>query len=198
MGADGASPSKGFRRALPRRVRDKTGGMTSVSSDSRGAKPRPHPSDKAALARGKNGRRRSIALQVFAGRSRAAFVVYWRDDRRVVRFMRGEAPPHSDQQGPRLRAGNDGADGAAPSMAFGSVSPNQRIHFSVVWPICGSCHQTGPHRVFDHIPPLFVVAFLSSQLGLPEIALPDWRVLRLWPMSRGMGFPIRNPLLKRW
>jgi hypothetical protein len=34
-----------------------------VSSDSRGAQPRPIPADEAALARGKNGRRRSIALQ---------------------------------------------------------------------------------------------------------------------------------------
>ena len=42
------------------------GGTTSVSSDSRGAQHRPHPVDKAALARGKNGRRRSIALQGFA------------------------------------------------------------------------------------------------------------------------------------
>ena len=63
MGADGASPSKGFRRALPRRVRGDTGGTTSVSSDSRGAQPRLHPADKAALARWKSGRRRSIALQ---------------------------------------------------------------------------------------------------------------------------------------
>ena len=125
-------------------------------------------------------------------------IFHWRDDRRVVRFSRGEAPPHSDQQGPRLCTENHGADGAAPSTAFGSVSPNQRIHLSLVWPICGSCHQAGPHGVSDHISPLVVVAFLSSQLGLPEIALPDWRVLRLWPMSRGMGFPIRNPLLKRW
>ena len=41
VGADGASPSKGFRWALPRRVRWDTGGTTSVSSDSRGAQPRP-------------------------------------------------------------------------------------------------------------------------------------------------------------
>jgi len=34
-----------------------------VSSDSRGAQARIHPADKAALARGKSGRRRSIALQ---------------------------------------------------------------------------------------------------------------------------------------
>ena len=74
-----------------------------MSSDSRGAQPRLIPSDKAALARGKNGRRRSIALQVFDRRSRAAFVIYWRDDLRVVRLLRGEAPPHSDQKGPRLR-----------------------------------------------------------------------------------------------
>ena len=39
------------------------GGTTSVSSDFRGAQPRLHPADKAALAREKNGRRRSIALQ---------------------------------------------------------------------------------------------------------------------------------------
>jgi len=65
VGADGASPSKGFRWALPRRVRDKTGGMTSVSSDFRGAQPRPHPAEKAALARGRSGHRRSIALQGF-------------------------------------------------------------------------------------------------------------------------------------
>jgi len=32
------------------------GGTTSVSSDFRGARPRPIPSDKATLARGKNGR----------------------------------------------------------------------------------------------------------------------------------------------
>ena len=75
------------------------GGTTSVSSDFRGAKPRPHPSDKAALARGKNGRRRSIALQVIDRRSRAAFVIYWRDDLRVVRLSRGEAPPPSVRQG---------------------------------------------------------------------------------------------------
>ena len=34
-----------------------------MSSDSRGAQARLHPADKAALARGKSGRRRSIALQ---------------------------------------------------------------------------------------------------------------------------------------
>ena len=61
------------------------GGTTSVSSDFRGAKPRPHPAERAALARGKSGRRRSIALQVIDRRSRAAFVIYWRDDLRVVR-----------------------------------------------------------------------------------------------------------------
>ncbi len=54
---------QGFRRALPRRARNKTGGTTSVSSDSCGAQPRTLPADKAALARGKSGRRRSIALQ---------------------------------------------------------------------------------------------------------------------------------------
>ena len=36
-----------------------------MSSDFRGAQPRPHPAERAALARGKNGRRRSIALQAF-------------------------------------------------------------------------------------------------------------------------------------
>ena len=36
-----------------------------MSSDSRGAKARLIPADKAALARGKSGRRRSIALQGF-------------------------------------------------------------------------------------------------------------------------------------
>ena len=50
------------------------GGTTSVSSDLCGAKARLIPADKAVLARGKNGRRRSIALQGFDGRSRAAFV----------------------------------------------------------------------------------------------------------------------------
>ena len=163
-----------------------------------GRGPAPFRPTKPRWRAGKMGADGASPSKVFDRRFRAAFVVYWRDDRRVVRLSRGEAPPHSDQKGPRLRAENHGADGAAPSMAFGSVSPNQRIHFSLVWPICGSCHQTGPHRVFDHIPPLVVVAFLSSQLGIPEIALPDWSVLRLWPMSRGMGFPIRNPLLKRW
>ena len=39
------------------------GGTTSVSSDFYGAKSRPHPAARAALARGKNGRRRSTALQ---------------------------------------------------------------------------------------------------------------------------------------
>jgi hypothetical protein len=58
----------GFRLARssgnqPSGVGDALGGTTSVSSDSRGTQPRPHPADKAALARGKNGRRRSIALQ---------------------------------------------------------------------------------------------------------------------------------------
>jgi len=46
-----------------------------VSSDFCGAQPRPHPSDKATLARGKSGRRRSIALQIFDRRCRAAFVI---------------------------------------------------------------------------------------------------------------------------
>ena len=36
-----------------------------MSSDFCGAQPRPHPAERAALARGKNGRRRSIALQAF-------------------------------------------------------------------------------------------------------------------------------------
>jgi hypothetical protein len=44
---------------------DGLGGMTAVSSDLCGAQPRPHPADKAALTRGKNGRRQSIALQGF-------------------------------------------------------------------------------------------------------------------------------------
>ena len=48
------------------------GGTTSVSSNLCGVKS--HPCD-AALARRKNGRRRSIALQDFDGRSRAALVV---------------------------------------------------------------------------------------------------------------------------
>ena len=44
---------------------DGLGGMTAVSSDLCGAKARLIPADKAALARGKSGRRRSIALQGF-------------------------------------------------------------------------------------------------------------------------------------
>jgi len=43
----------------------KIGGTTAVSSDFREAQPRPIRANKAALARGKNGRRRSIALQGF-------------------------------------------------------------------------------------------------------------------------------------
>ena len=83
MGADGASPSKGLG---PPPVCQLSGSaskhgipaafsyfilytsyflLTSVSSDSCGAQPRPIPADKAALARGKSGRRRSIALQGF-------------------------------------------------------------------------------------------------------------------------------------
>ena len=58
-----ASWQTGIVILLPRRARDKTGGTTSVSSDFCGAQPRPYPADKATLARGKNGRRRSIALQ---------------------------------------------------------------------------------------------------------------------------------------
>ena len=73
MGADGASPSR-LSIGAPAPRSWYIGGTTSVSSDSRGAQPRLIPADKAALSRGKNGRRRSIALQVFDRRSRAAFV----------------------------------------------------------------------------------------------------------------------------
>ena len=55
---------QGFREALPRRVG--CGGTTSVSSDFCEAQPRPIPAYTPALARGENGRRRSIALQIFA------------------------------------------------------------------------------------------------------------------------------------
>jgi hypothetical protein len=67
-----------------------TGGTTAVSSYFRGAQPGPHPADKATLTRGKNGRRRSIALQGFSmGAPAPCSLGYWRDDRRVVRFSRG-------------------------------------------------------------------------------------------------------------
>ena len=68
---------------------------------------------------------------------------------------------HFGSMGASASADADG-DRAAPSMAFGSASPNQRIHLTLIWPILGSCYQAGPHGVFDNISPLFVVAFLSS------------------------------------
>jgi hypothetical protein len=64
MGADRASPSKVFERRY-RLAFGVTffGGTTAVSSHFREAQPRPIPANNAALARGKYGRRRSIALQ---------------------------------------------------------------------------------------------------------------------------------------
>ena len=86
-----------------------------MSSDSRWAQPRPHPSDKATLARGKSGRRRSIALQVFDRRCRAAFVIKL-EGRPPCRptFSRSMGQSISMTR-PRWRAGKVGADGAAPS-----------------------------------------------------------------------------------
>jgi hypothetical protein len=66
------------------------GGTTSVSSGLCGAKARLIPADNAALARGNNGRRRSITLQgISLGASAPRSLGYWRDDRCVVRFSRG-------------------------------------------------------------------------------------------------------------
>ncbi len=42
----------------------------------------------------------------------------WRDDRRVVRLMRVEAPPPIRPTRPRWHAGKVGADGASPSKVF--------------------------------------------------------------------------------
>ena len=59
-----------------------------MSSDFRGAQPRPHITNKAALARGKNGRRRSTALQgISLGADAPRSYQNWRDDLRVVRFV---------------------------------------------------------------------------------------------------------------
>ena len=67
-----------------------------MSSDFRGAQPRPHITNKAALARGKNGRRRSTALQgISLGAPAPRSSQNWRDDLRVVRLSRGAAPPPS-------------------------------------------------------------------------------------------------------
>ena len=101
----------------------------------------------------------------------------WRDDLRVVPLSQG----HGREQGK-----------AAPSSL-----PIQQIQLSLIWPVLRTRHQAGPHGIFDHIPPLFVVALHPPQLGIPKIALPDWRVSRFGPIPRGMGFPIRNPLLKQ-
>ena len=123
-----------------------------------------HILEKSALRwrAGKSGRRRSIALQGFR----------WAFPRRVRNILEGRplCRPTLAGRSPALFRStrskpareSHGADGAAPSMVFGSASPNQRVHLSLIWPILGSCHQAGPHGVFNHIPPLFVVAFLSS------------------------------------
>ncbi len=89
-----------------------------MSSDSRGAKPRPHLAERAALARGKNGRRRSIALQGFAGRSRAAFVVILEGRPPCRPTYAGRSPAPIRPTKPRWRAGKMGADGASPSKVF--------------------------------------------------------------------------------
>jgi hypothetical protein len=114
-----------------------------VSSDSRGAQPRLIPADKAALARGKNGRRRSIALQgfrwalsrrvrgdtggtTFALLAPARYALWAICDglprhRPVPRLCRptlaGRSPAPIQPTRPRWRAGKMGADGASPSRS---------------------------------------------------------------------------------
>jgi hypothetical protein len=61
------------------------GGTTSVSSDFRGAKPRPIPINKV----------RACARKTTALTEQRPPVEPRRDDRRVVPFLRGEAAPHS-------------------------------------------------------------------------------------------------------
>ena len=75
--------------------------------------------------------------------------VFWRDDLRVVR-------------------------------GFGVVArclPIQHMKFALIGPITGVFDKPGADGVLECVLPFFAVVFVLAQLGVPEVCLPDGRVV---------------------
>ena len=56
--------------------------------------------------------------------------------------------------------------------------PAKDIQFSLIWPLVRLAYQASANRILQHIFPLLVVSFVSTQLRIPEITLLNWMLTR--------------------
>lgn len=60
------------------------------------------------------------------------------------------------------------------SSLLGSVVPEQWVDFTLICPLFGIRDQSCPHRIIPHVSPFRCVAFVGSNLGIPEFTLPKF------------------------
>jgi len=89
------------------------------------------------------------------------------------------------------------------SLKFGTgqrpspqLLPSKKIQLPLVWPIGRLLHQSGTNWILDNVLPLLIVAFALAQLRIPEMALPDWSIVFVTPMSRTVRLPKHDPFLE--
>src|SRR5208282_6386455 len=90
--------------------------------------------------------------------------------------------------------GRQHSEGRASARPLGS--PNQFIHFALVWPIFGTLNQIMPNRIPAYILPLLMVGLFTSKLPIPMALLPDGSIVRIWPSTRHERLPVLHPLLQ--
>lgn len=103
-----------------------------------------------------------------------------------------------------MTANNDGREGRplwrptnlrrwAGYAAQRSRLPFQDVQLTLIWPILRAVDQTRTHWILQDILPFLLIALAPAELCVPEMTLPDRRIIHLRPMSRGVGFPEVHP-----
>ena len=83
-----------------------------------------------------------------------------------------------------------GADRARGRRACSKL-PGKMIDGSLKWPLIGLFNQTSPHGIIANVGPFLAIVFMTAQLRIPAIALPNR--MQVGQLPRGHSLPVRRP-----
>jgi len=75
--------------------------------------------------------------------------------------------------------------------------PDERVQFTLKWPVFRSFDESILDWIFPEIKPFLMVAFAVAQLTVEKIFLPDWLFVRMRPPAGCISTPELNPLVQR-